>query len=424
MAIKQAGQLLDEQSLVQLEHKGFYSLRFPEAIERKFQQFYIKAFSFQARISLFTGFLVFASFGYLDWHFQSENPTLASLSYLNLLMYYFPLPILLLLGIFSYFSKIKQYQQLFLVIMMLTTGFALIVLVSRTPNDANDYYFMGLLILEMLCFTSARMRFWSAVFCVLLLFIFYNVYYGFFYVLPKNQILLLNFFYTSGSILSLLACYFIEYAIRKDYIHYHLLESQSFKLNQAILQLENFANIDGLTQIPNRRSFDKALTNEWNRCKRLGLPLTLFMMDIDVFKKYNDFYGHIQGDECLKKIALIIKNHARRVGDLAARFGGEEFALILPNTKREDALLVAKSILEELRTEAIKHQAAPNRDRVTLSIGIVTAYPNEFPDRVSFEDFIHQADERLYECKNKGGDAYLSSIYQSPPQEQKQEKEL
>ncbi len=416
MGIKPADQLLEEQSLVNVEKKGFRWLKFPYEVEQKFKQYYISNYSFQARLSLFMGLLVFASFGYLDWYYQSQTPSLISLSYVKTMPHYCRRPRLLLsVGRLSFFSKSRQHQQLFLALMMLVTGIGLILLVSRTPDDVNDYYFMGLLILEMLCFTSARMQFWHAIFCVSFLFVFYNIYYGTIYVLPQNQLLLLNFFYLSGSSLSLLACYFIEFSIRRDYIHYQLLESHSFKLNQANLQLETYASIDGLTQIANRRSFDKGLSNEWSRCKRLNLPITLFMIDIDAFKKFNDYYGHIYGDECLKKIALIIKDHARRVGDLAARFGGEEFALILPNTKIEDALVVAKSIIAALQVEDIKHAAAPNSDRVTISIGIVTIYPDQMPDNFTMENFINLADERLYDGKRKGGNSYSGYFYQVPP---------
>lgn len=416
MAIKKNKHLIEEQSLINIEQQGFRLLRFPTDIEAKFKNFYISNYSFQARLSLFIGLLVFASFGYLDWYFQSQNPTFIKLSYLKILPYYFPLPILLLsFGLLSFIPKFRQYQQLFLVLMMNVTGVGLILLVSRTPNDANDYYFMGLLVLEMLCFTSARMQFWHAVFCVFSLFFFYNLFYTHVYILPKNQLLLLNFFYLSGSVLSLLACYFIEYAIRKDYIHYQLLELQSEKLNKANLQLENVASIDGLTQIPNRRSFDKALINEWNRCKRLNLPISLCMIDIDFFKKFNDFYGHVYGDDCLKKIAQILKHHVRRVGDLAARFGGEEFALILPNTKEEEALLVAKNIMKALDNENIEHASSVNHDRVTISMGIVTTYPDQMPDDFTMDNLITQADERLYEVKRKGGNNCIGFFYQVPP---------
>lgn len=415
MGINSQKSLIEEQSLINVQQIGFRLLRFPSEVEAKFKQFYISHYSFQARLSLFTGLLVFASFGYLDWYFQSQHPAFIELSYLTVLPYYFPLPILLLsFGLLSFIPKFRQYQQLFLVLMMTVTGIGLILLVSRTSDDVNDYYFMGLLILEMLCFTSARMQFWHAVFCVCFLFVFYNIFYGHIYVLPQNQLLLLNFFYLSGSALSLLACYFIEYSIRRDYIHYQLLELQSEKLNRANLQLESAASIDGLTQIPNRRSFDKALANEWNRCKRLNLPISLCMIDIDSFKKFNDFYGHVYGDECLKKIAQILKQHARRVGDLAARFGGEEFALILPNTKEEEALLVAKNMLDALNMENIEHAASSNYDRVTVSIGIVATYPDQMPEDFTMENFINLADERLYEVKRKGGNDIISFFYHIP----------
>ena len=188
MAIKVEDQILDEQALLTIQQKGFHWLFFPAAIEKRFKKFYIEAFLFQARISLYIGFVIFGFFGYLDWHFQPHNQTPDMYSYLNLLAYYFPLPILLSLGLPNYSPRVKPYQQFFLVTMMIAIGVVLILLATRTEDDINDYYFMGLLLLEMLCFTSSRMRFWHAVFCTVFLFVFFNVFYGYIYALPKNQI--------------------------------------------------------------------------------------------------------------------------------------------------------------------------------------------------------------------------------------------
>ena len=406
-------ELVEEPLLLEVQHKGFSKLSFPAELEQNFKQYYIHAFFVQSRLALLTGLLVFGCFAYLDVylqmqiHAQSQGQNSALGSYLNLWHYYFPLPILLILGLLTSVKKFKQYQQSFLMAMMLSIGFALILLVCRTSSDANDYYFMGLLILEILCFTSARMQFWQAFYSACILFVFYNIYYAYIYILPGNQLLVLNFFYISGSVLTLFGCYFIEHAIRKEYVNHYLLKYQEVKLNQAVLELEKQAHIDGLTQIPNRRSFDLALKNEWARCKRLGFPITLFMIDIDAFKKYNDFYGHLQGDECLKKIACMLKSHARRVGDIAARYGGEEFGVILPNTKKEEAIVMAKNILDDLQAIAIRHEAAPRGDFLTLSIGIATVYPEKMNKNFNIENLIHLADERLYAAKHQGGNGYI-----------------
>lgn len=110
------------------------------------------------------------------------------------------------------------------------------------------------------------------------------------------------------------------------------LSSVNKELAQANQKLEDMSYFDGLTQIPNRRKFDEVLDKEWDHCQREKYPLSLIMLDLDFFKEFNDRYGHLAGDDCLKQIAATIKEYVNRPRDLAARYGGEEFAVILPET--------------------------------------------------------------------------------------------
>lgn len=132
------------------------------------------------------------------------------------------------------------------------------------------------------------------------------------------------------------------------------------------------AHIDGLTGVGNRRYFDKALGREVAVAKREGQPLSLLMLDVDHFKRYNDHYGHLAGDACLKSLAQAICGSLMRVSDLVFRFGGEEFAVILPNTQLSGALEVGERILEAVRDLRIEHVASECRPCVTLSIGVAT----------------------------------------------------
>jgi diguanylate cyclase (GGDEF)-like protein len=140
--------------------------------------------------------------------------------------------------------------------------------------------------------------------------------------------------------------------------------------------LRRNANTDGLTGIANRRMFDETLEKEWLRAQRQGSPISLLLVDVDHFKRYNDFYGHQAGDRCLKTIAGLLHDCAARPADLAARFGGEEFALLLPQTDREGAVIVATRLLESICVADLAHEASLVGSRVSASIGI-TSFDNQ-----------------------------------------------
>ncbi|MDF2612386.1 MAG: domain S-box/diguanylate cyclase protein [Clostridia bacterium] len=157
--------------------------------------------------------------------------------------------------------------------------------------------------------------------------------------------------------------------------------------------------IDGLTQIANRRRFDEALLMEWNRQKRHSEPLSMLMIDIDFFKNYNDTYGHLEGDECLKQVAETIKGELKRPTDLAARWGGEEFACILPETDPVEAMGIAENIRKAIMDKALPHRASLVNHVVTVSVGVAAMLPSENTDS---KELIKKADDALYEAKQKG----------------------
>ncbi|MEA5447056.1 sensor domain-containing diguanylate cyclase [Leptolyngbya sp. CCNP1308] len=173
-------------------------------------------------------------------------------------------------------------------------------------------------------------------------------------------------------------------------------------LKQANEKLEELSNLDSLTQISNRRFFDKALENEWKRLLRTEKYLSLILFDIDHFKIYNDCYGHVSGDECLIKITRAAQFVLKRSSDVLARYGGEEFAVILPDTDQAGAIKIAEQI-----RDAIKSLQIPNKcmqiyhPYVTISLGIASQIPTA--DQ-SPQDVIRQADQALYQAKAKGRD--------------------
>jgi diguanylate cyclase (GGDEF)-like protein len=163
--------------------------------------------------------------------------------------------------------------------------------------------------------------------------------------------------------------------------------------------LKALSTVDGLTGIPNRRRFDEVMTNEWRRSRRSQRPLSLLMLDIDCFKAYNDHYGHLAGDDCLRQIAKGIAEAARRPGDLVARFGGEEFVTLLPETDIAGAVYEAELVQKKINLLNIPHAYSIASDHVTLSIGAATIIPT---DQQTPLDLINSADELLYEAKHNG----------------------
>lgn len=171
------------------------------------------------------------------------------------------------------------------------------------------------------------------------------------------------------------------------------------KLKRYRDYLENISMKDGLTGVPNRRRMDEYLEQEWKRSKRKNKPMSLLMLDIDHFKLYNDNYGHSQGDECLKKVASAIEESLSRPADMVARFGGEEFACILPDTDEQGAKLIAKRVQENIKELNIPHEYSPIDSLVTLSIGIATTVPDE---SASVQKLLKNADQMLYKAKKSG----------------------
>jgi diguanylate cyclase (GGDEF)-like protein/PAS domain S-box-containing protein len=173
------------------------------------------------------------------------------------------------------------------------------------------------------------------------------------------------------------------------------------QLEVANTELKRLACLDGLTGVANRRYFNEYFNREWQRLAREQAPLALILCDIDYFKQYNDTYGHVAGDLCLKQIAGAIQEAAKRPADLVARYGGEEFAIILPNTKAEGALAVAEEIQSYVKALQIPHAKSQVSEYVTLSLGISVTVPTP---KSAFEQLISTADQALYEAKFQGRD--------------------
>ena len=189
------------------------------------------------------------------------------------------------------------------------------------------------------------------------------------------------------------------------YLLVSVLKKMEFGARQALhaanSELERQATTDALTGIPNRHRFELVLEQEWARNARAGLPLSIALIDADYFKAFNDEYGHLAGDECLRTLADAIQSSICRPGDFCARIGGEEFVIIQPNTDAQGALRVAELIQSRIRALGIPHARSAVGPHVSISIGISTTIPSR--DR-SHLDFLHDVDMALYRAKEEGRD--------------------
>ncbi len=184
----------------------------------------------------------------------------------------------------------------------------------------------------------------------------------------------------------------------RDITDLKIAEIEMRALNE---KLESYSFVDGLTKITNRRMLDDCIAKEWNRALRAKTPLAFIMIDLDYFKKYNDHYGHPQGDECLKKIANILTRIAHRSTDVVARYGGEEFAILTPFSDIKQATALAEICRTAIEEEGIPHAATGDSSLsiVTVSLGVNSIIPDESN---SIAQLIEGADRLLYKAKNAG----------------------
>jgi diguanylate cyclase (GGDEF)-like protein len=171
--------------------------------------------------------------------------------------------------------------------------------------------------------------------------------------------------------------------------------------------LRQWVYIDGLTGVCNRRYFDEHLKSEWARAKRLGASLSVALVDVDLFKRYNDHYGHQAGDEALRRVAAVMKACLRRPTDLVARYGGEEFGLLLPDTDAAGALHLVGQIRTELQLARIDHAESSVGPLLTISVGLCTWTP---PVVGSAAALLAAADAQLYLAKSRGRDQACGAL--------------
>lgn len=187
---------------------------------------------------------------------------------------------------------------------------------------------------------------------------------------------------------------------------FQALRELQLELEKSNAELQLLSSLDGLTGIANRRRFDEFISNECLRSARENSVLSLILIDIDYFKPYNDNYGHLAGDGCLRQVASALTEVVHRPADLVARYGGEEFVVVLPHTDIDGAVQLAKTLCEKIRSLNIPHTHSDVSEHLTISLGITSKVACEGS---SPTDLIKLADEALYQAKESGRDRYVIS---------------
>jgi diguanylate cyclase (GGDEF)-like protein len=209
--------------------------------------------------------------------------------------------------------------------------------------------------------------------------------------------------YTFSSFLGMALAYAIDRQHRENYLQHCIIELNNEKMTQQATLLEKLSQQDALTGLANRRHLNEVLDQQWRYALRYQTPFTVFMVDIDCFKNYNDKLGHLEGDACIQMIANVLKNITGRSYELAARYGGEEFMLVFPMVDQEQAKNLAALLIEHVSNLNIPHPNSTAAPYVTVSVGVATTIPKlDQP----LSEFLAMADYALYQAKIAGRNQY------------------
>jgi len=360
---------------------------FPASKERTFLQYYRKKTVKQASFSIFCGLFLFSIFAFLDpWII----PEIRNIAWALRFILVFPFGTFVL--IFINISKKDYYIQCFISFLVLLGASLIQAMIILSRGSGKELYYAGLVLVIFVGYVFFKLRFVFACICGWLIFLLYAV--SSIVVGTRIYIIINNLFFLGGAnFIGMFTAYILETSLRKEYL-------QNIQLKKINRQLLISSNSDGLTGVANRRFFDKRIFIEWNRCKRIGQPISVIMFDVDYFKAFNDAMGHQAGDSCLRSVSDIIRQNTRRASDFIARYGGEEFVAILAYTDLPAATAMANRIRAAVENAKIPHPASKAGQFVTVSAGVGSANPTG--TNFSYLRVVEAADAALYEAKSKG----------------------
>ncbi len=364
-------------------------------LEKEYKEYFIERFLEQIKTAMFFGIIVYSFFGFLDYALYPDF-------YTDLLAIRFKIvvPFFILLLILMHYKSSFDFINIIVVAGVLAGGFGIVRMINiiQKYGYENNIYFSGLLLVAFFAYTFFKIRFLYALVSGLLIIAGYEYVSVYVDRISSKALFANNFFFLSTNLIGLIINYLMELDSRKYFLLYRKLYKEKENLTIDNVKLERLAHIDGLTEIPNKRFFLEYLNYIWNQNNHHNV--SILMIDVDFFKNYNDEYGHLAGDKCLQTIATTLNNLIRKSKDIVARFGGEEFVILLRDTDKKGAFELAKRIREKIKSLKIPHNTSKVSNIVTVSIGVATSSP----DKMDFETLINLADNALYKAKKGGRD--------------------
>lgn len=364
---------------------------FPQPLEAEFQFQYRLNNVFATKLTLFLGLILFAASGIFDLLFFTGLPTLT-------IRLYITTPILLILFLLFYINNFLRIQQLFIITYVMIVMISLVTIAAYIPVYYKDLIYQSLLLCVLFVSVLPKLQFRYSLLVLLQIILIFNIGYLFSNIGPAKyyywSLLANNYILIAGAGLCAIACYIGESHDRNKFIYDQLLTEKNKLLNYR-------SRYDELTNVPNRRYFNEIMDIEWHRALRFQHPLAVFFIDFDYFKQYNDLYGHQAGDKALISVAQVLVVSLRRAGDFVARYGGDEFIVVLPDTTIDKAVEIAKIMKLHLKNLAIEHAGSKISNVVSVTFGISSTIPSadSLPDVL-----LKQADFALQYGKNTNRD--------------------
>jgi len=376
----------------ELSDEGKLIICFPGKLEDLFQKYYFLKSINRIRIMLIFGILVYCFFGIADYIlFPEMYHELWGLRALTIIS--------ISPAIFFIFTG-RNHSLVYFVysVVAVTAGLSIVGMMSMILPDEAQIYYAGIFLVIFFLYTLSGIPFiYTSISSTVIITLYFLI--DLFFLHSGSKYLISNmFFLASANLMGLIGGYILEYYIRKDFLLSLKIYLDKKDLENLNEKLRHLSNYDELTGLANRRKLKEFFERELKRAVREKFPVSVLMIDIDYFKAYNDYYGHIKGDHILKEIGRIINSHARRPTDIAGRWGGEEFIIVLSNVNKKQALDLAKSLHRDILRRKIKHSFSPS-GKLTVSIGGYT----EIPDNTrTMDELINKADKALYKAKSLG----------------------
>ncbi|MEE2729747.1 MAG: diguanylate cyclase [Pseudomonadota bacterium] len=387
---------MPNQTLQQIQavlHSGFPKLHFPAELEQAYQQQHLSQAILTLRRNIAYVFAIYALLG-IGIFALIPNDTLGIWPYLHLAVGVF----VVVGGGCAFISRLDPWHQYYAA--LCACGGITMTIIGPYYLDnpiIKDIAQIGTLYVVIIAYTSLGLRFIPACIGSWLAGVVSLTY----ALVADLQLdwLVFHEMFTGANLMGMIMAYLAEHRNRTVYLQSRLLELEKQNSEEMARAMEKMSREDGLTGLANRRYFDMVYEREWRRAQRYSTPIAVMFIDIDHFKKYNDFYGHQQGDTCIKTIADIIGAQAKRAAELAARYGGEEFVVIYPQTNIDVLKKIGERTLAAVRTAHMPHQVSNTADIVTVSIGLACCVPTQSTD---MEALLKLADENLYRSKANG----------------------